>query len=323
MISIEADEEPDFNWNARLLNSTHGTIYQTKEIADYFETMHQTRNIFLKFTNENGKIVGQLLLSIYSRFDKKGKVGRILEKIPGQKNLIYRWSYGPVVFDPAFNDEICTALQDFLISRNCMVLGYEHPLTGRMLSALVDPFKIKLWGTFLIDLSLTKEVLWNKLDKHAARKNIERSKKKGVYIREIDESALKSYHEILQETKRKAGVDFELSDLQIMWNKLHSVGFTGFLAFRDEMAVGGIMVSSFNKYINEWGVARTEIDTTARLYSQDLLKWKIIEWGVDNKFRYYDLTGVNPDSTDEKETGIFRYKEKWGGNFIKYNQIVL
>lgn len=323
MISVEADDEPDSDWNARLLNSPHGTIYQTKEIAAYLETVLHSRNIFLKFTDQSGKIVGQIMLSAYSRFDKKGKVGSILEKIPSQKNLIYRWSYGPVVFDPAFNNETYKALRDFLISRNCRVLGYIHPLTGGILSSLAEPFKIKLWGTFLIDLSLTKEVLWNKMDKHAARKNIERSKKRGVHIKEIDRSTLEAYHEILQETKGKAGVNMKLSDLQIMWDKLRPVGFTGFLAFENERPVGGIMVSFFNKYVNEWGVARSQRDTSAKLYSQDLLKWRIIEWSIDNKFRYYDLTGVNPDSVDEKEAGIFRYKEKWGGDFVKYNQITL
>ncbi|HSD05586.1 MAG TPA: hypothetical protein VLB45_07565, partial [Nitrosopumilaceae archaeon] len=186
MISIEADEKPDSNWNLRLLNSPHGTIYQTKEIAAYLETVLRSKNIFLKFVNERGKIVGQLLLSTYSRFDKKGKVGRILKKIPGQKNLIYRWSYGPVIFDSSVNNEVCAALHDFLILRNCRVLGYEHPLAGGSLSVLGKPFKIRPWATFLIDLSLNKEILWKNMDKHAARKNIERSRSRGVYVKEID-----------------------------------------------------------------------------------------------------------------------------------------
>ena len=30
-----------------------------------------------------------------------------------------------------------------------------------------------------------------------------------------------------------------------------------------------------------------EFDYTNKLYSQDLIKWKIIEWGITNKFHYY------------------------------------
>ena len=37
MITIEYLSEPDLNWNKRLLDSKYGTIYQTKEITQYFE----------------------------------------------------------------------------------------------------------------------------------------------------------------------------------------------------------------------------------------------------------------------------------------------
>ena len=82
------------------------------------------------------------------------------------------------------------------------------------------------------------------------------------------------------------------------------------------------MASSFNGYVNEWGVARTALDTKEKFYAQDLLKWSIIRWGIDNKFRFYDLSGVNPTPTDSKEEGILRYKRKWGGKNIFYNQII-
>ena len=74
------------------------------------------------------------------------------------------------------------------------------------------------------------------------------------------------------------------------------------------------MTSEYD-YINI--IARTTIDTEEKLYSQDLMKWKIIEWGIENKQKYFDLTGFNPNPISEKEKGILRYKKKWGGK--KYN----
>ena len=73
------------------------------------------------------------------------------------------------------------------------------------------------------------------------------------------------------------------------------------------------MFSFFNKYINEWGVARSHIDTDQKLYSQDLINWKIIEWGIDNNMNWYDLTGFNPNPISKEEEGLLRYKKKWGG----------
>ena len=323
MISVENTNEPDSNWNKRLIDSKLGTIYQTQEYGLYTNSTLGWQTDYLKFVNQKGEIVGQLMLSIYSRFTKKGNVGKILKKITGQKNKIYRWVYGPIIFDSIYNDEICKSIRDFLIPKNCRIIGYEHPLSGCTLSSIGNPFQIKQWGTFLINLSEKPEILWGKLDKHSARKNIERSQKRGVEIKEMNRSDLALYQEILSKTKKKVGSTVYLPELEILWDTLHSIGLTGFLAYKDEIPVGGIIISSFNRYVNEWGIARSEKDTIEKLYSQDLLKWKIIEWGIDNKFRYYDLTGVNPDSTDEKEAGIFRYKEKWGGNFIKYTRIVL
>ena len=89
-----------------------------------------------------------------------------------------------------------------------------------------------------------------------------------------------------------------------------------FLAYYEGKPVGGLGVSSFNNFINEWGVGRSEIDFSKKLYAQDLIKWKIIEWGKENKLNYFDLSGVNPIPSNSKEEGIFRYKKKWGGKQV-------
>ena len=68
-------------------------------------------------------------------------------------------------------------------------------------------------------------------------------------------------------------------------------------------------------------MARSSEDYVKKLYSQDLIKWKIIEWGVQRKMNYYDLAGANPNPTSEKEKGILRYKRKWGGKRYDYNII--
>ena len=48
------------------------------------------------------------------------------------------------------------------------------------------------------------------------------------------------------------------------------------------------------------------------LFSQDLIKWKIIEWGIDNKMNFYDLAGHNPNPITPKEVGIKQFKKKMG-----------
>jgi len=55
-----------------------------------------------------------------------------------------------------------------------------------------------------------------------------------------------------------------------------------------------------------------------KLYSQDLIKWKIIEWGIENKMNWFDFAGANPKPQNQKEEGILRYKKKWGGKQYQY-----
>jgi len=93
------------------------------------------------------------------------------------------------------------------------------------------------------------------------------------------------------------------------------------LARKDGKPIGGLLFSFLNKYIIEAGVARSKYDSINKLYSQDLIKWKIVEWGIHNKMKYYDLAGVNPNPTSEKEKGILRYKKKWGGQRHEYFNI--
>lgn len=322
MISIDINDTPDENWNSRLLNSKFGTIFHSKEFASYTENALDWQSNYLKFINEKGSIIGQVLLSQYYRFKTKGHLGKIIKIIPSIKKSVYRWNYGPIIFDSQYKDQIISVFCDFLLSKKCMIFGSEHPLEPRIFSRVTKPFNIISWNTFLIDLSHELDDIWEKMDKHSARKNVERSEKKGVYVKEIKKSDLFHIHK-LREDKINQKPLVDLSVLELHWDKLRPAGWTGFLAFENEIPVGSIMTSFFNGYINESGIARSGRDLDAKLYAQDLLKWKIIEWGVKNKYRFYDLTGANPKLKNEKEKGIFRYKKKWGGDLVKYNLIEL
>ena len=322
MVSIEISDVADSQWNKRLIDSSLGSIHQTNEFAIYTQKVQKRKPLFLKFLNDNGKIIGQLLFFEYSRFEKKGVSGKILKNFSGFKANIYRWKFGPIIFEKNYEGEICSLLYEFLISKKSRVIGTESQLLGGSLEMLKKPFKIQEWATFLIDLSEDEDILWKKMDKHSAQNNIKRSEKRGVSIKEISENDLPIFHSMVQQTK---GLNYKvtISEVQTMWQNLHKIGLTGFLAYENEIPVGGIIVSSFNGYINEFGIARTTRDFVEKLYSQDLLKWHVIKWGKNRNLRYYDLTGVNPYPKDEKEKGIFRYKKKWGGNLITYNRVTL
>ena len=40
--------------------------------------------------------------------------------------------------------------------------------------------------------------------------------------------------------------------------------------------------------------------------------------GCENKCRYYDLSGVEIHNLSQKEAGIYKNKQKWGGELVMY-----
>ena len=327
MISCEVNDIADPRWNKRLLDASLGSIHKTNEFAMFTKEVFNRKPQFLQFLIPNGEIVGQLLLFEYPRFKKNEISKKFITKITGKEDKILRWKYGPIIFKPNLVDDICESLYGFCAKQKkqqkTIVIGTEFPLLAESLKNFEKPFIKNTWATFLINLSENLEVIWEKMDKHSAQKNIKRSENRGVTISEITEKDLITIFDLIKKYKEetKTNTEEKVEDVKKMWHYLHNIGMHGFLAFYDNEPIGGIMASSFNGYINEFGVARTPKDSENKLYSQDLLKWHIIKWGKSQNLKYYDLTGVNPNPSNQKEKGIYRYKQKWGGKLVNYNQI--
>ncbi len=321
-VTLDTQNNADENWNERLLLSDLGTIYQTKEYAEYARRRLNWEPLFIRFLNGNGELVGQLLLFKYSRIAKAAKqssMRKLLSKVGKGVLPEYRWVYGPVILQRDYRDDIYQKLGELLLQMKGRINGSVHPLDSKPSALDNMGFHRENWGTFLIDLKFSKEKLWSLLDKKSARKNVERSKERGVTVREITDNDLGVYFKLQSEIRSMLNLqEYQYEDVTEAWKLLKHVGFTGFLAYQDDRPLSGLLVSTFNGYLNEWGVGRSKYDVDNNLYSQDLIKWNIIEWGHKNGYRYYDLTGVNPKPTDEKEGGIFRYKQKWGGKLVYY-----
>ncbi len=318
MISLTIEEKADADWNTRLLGSKQGTIYQTKEFSDYLHTTTQ-EPIFLKFLGSKGEIVGQLLISKKIR-TKLEKFSKIVGGIKRGKNYVIKWSYGPIIFDDTKSTEIYDKLVEYFKSRNPHVNGTIHPFSPPVSKNFKNFFEIKEWCTFILDLQKNKDEIHKNIDKHSARKNIDRAIKRGVVIEEINEQKnLKEYNDLINEKKKEMNSDvISFKERKNHFHFLSKVGYHGFLAKIDNNPISGLFFSHFNKYMIESGLARSSIDYEKKLYSQDLIKWKIIEWGIENNMNWFDFAGANPNPINQKEAGILRYKKKWGGKQYPY-----
>ena len=322
MISIIESLEPDSKWNDRLIDSNFATIYQTKEIATIYSKQHLFPK-YLTFLNNSGKIIAQLLVFESKRFEKKKFLSKLLRNFPNIKKSTYTWRYGPIIFDIENSAEIFLQLGKFLKEKNCKVSGVTHPFLQDNISKIGNNFTLKLWSTYVIDLSKSKDILYKNIRKNSGRKNIERSIERGVIIEQINDKSLHDYYELKNQMIDESGVGIRVSfsDLQERWNLLKPLGYSGFITKHNDEVIGGLFFSFMNNHIIEGGLIRSKQDSEKKLYSQDLIKWKIIEWGLNHKMNYYNLAGFNPAPLNQKEQGILRYKQKWGG--VKQNYIII
>lgn len=300
----ELTDEPPKRWNEFLQEIPQGNIMNTLEYGKYSRLEDFTPK-YCRILDENDKIVLQVILYEYQY--ESTKIPKQLSKFFKKNDIRYRWNYGPSSQSNEATNEFFT----FLKKTKKKFFGTTHPL-----STIQDiPFKKEHWATFLINLKNSKEEIYKKIDKHSGRKNIERAIKRKVEIIEMTKKDLPEYVNILNQTRHsydRAETSNEL--INGFWKILKPAGLGGFVARKDDKMIGALVFSFFNKFLNEWGVARSTEDFSKKLYSQDLIKWKIIEWGIEHKMHWYDFTGHNPNPKISKEKGILRYKKKWGGN---------
>jgi lipid II:glycine glycyltransferase (peptidoglycan interpeptide bridge formation enzyme) len=320
MISTHITTKENNSWNERMLGTGLGTIFQSYERSEFFKKAN-SEYYFLKFLNQD-KVIGQMLIQILDRFSQNNIKSRFFSKSPFLKKKICSWAYGPIIFDKMYTDEIFNELKKFLDKENYIPSGWMHPLF-KIEKLELSKFQLKRWGTFLIDLSKSKETIYKNIERNSGRKNIQRSIKRGVVIEEITDNNLHEYFQIRNDYREEQGhgeANFER--FAYKWKKYQPLGYSGFIAKKDKIPIGGLVFSFTDGHIIESGVARSKIDAKENLYSQDLIKWNIIEWGIKNKMKYYNLTGFNPNPESPKEEGIFRYKKKWGGERVQYYRIV-
>jgi len=172
------------------------------------------------------------------------------------------------------------------------------------------------YKTVIIDLTLSEMDILKKADKHSVRKNIERSEKRGVIVKNIanDVSAFYKYAKMLYQSRMRLGI--ETRTIEQIYNEISALtthkDYTAFMAFWNGIPIGAIGCRISNKRITEQGLARTLLNDAQKLYCVDLLRWHLILYGKKMACTEYDLGGIS--DMIAKEINISRNKMKWNGN---------
>jgi len=177
-------------------------------------------------------------------------------------------------------------------------------------------------GTILVSLTDNKDILWKNI-KNKTRKNIGRLNNK-IEISEINNKMdLNLFYELYLEMAERSRIGiYPLSFFIDLFEQFYSLNFVKiFLAKYNDVPVGADIVLTFNNCITLYFTVDSNFSRKNKIYVGDFLKWHIIKWGYENGYEYFDLNGVELykiKKGNKKALSIYRFKSKWGGKLITF-----
>ena len=164
-----------------------------------------------------------------------------------------------------------------------------------------------------VDLSRGAEDLWRRIYGNK-RRNINKAVSRGVEFTESSsfEDIVKFYDLYLDLAQRHKYVPPPLSWFQAMWNSRSQEDSSKvFFARWRGNNVSSVFATIHAKtiYALGWGYLGTDLEVRPN----DLLHWKIMEWGAKRGFLRYHMGDVHLE-TDSSEGGTWRWKKEWNGD---------
>lgn len=189
-----------------------------------------------------------------------------------------------------------------------------------------DTTKVSNWGTYIIDLeNKTYEEVYASF-KRQAKRPIKNAKEQGIYVEKLKLDNIEQYANWLIENQQETGKAYKV-DVNIMkkeFNTFNKENYTYeiFVAYKDNMILGSLGIWGYRNYVSEFGSYQSRYAKENKLYAQDIIKDKIIQYAIENNIWFYDLAGFNPSpESSKKENAIRNFKEKFQGREFIYKTI--
>lgn len=330
--SIEKIE--DLSWNDALGAAPGARVQQTIQGAQIRWEMDGQFPYFLR-AQRVGELVGQLYLHRGFVHPDLIQWSHHLLKTPFLHRLwgVLSWFGGPVIFAQDCYEEVLRAFLNEVES-----LTERHGITavkgatpafygGDIDWELVDSvfadyaYEMQERATIILDVNGDLDALWQGLTKEA-RQKVRKAERQEVQIFEDNtEDGLNRYYSVRLENARRNGLrppskeSILASEPIYMRHGLAKL----FLAEHEGQTVAGQLLVVFNGNVQLGGICYSDRARQLRLSANDLLQWELIKWANTMGHRRIDWAGFSLEPTSEKEAGINRFKEKWGGQVVRYH----
>lgn len=313
-------------WNGSLEKNSSSMIYQTTKWQELYETIYDSKPIFITIRDQSKTIVGQLACLIHK--EVFWQHANIISRALGKKlklGTVLWWYHGPIIHDYKNKKQILEIILnslDEVVTKNnvVMIRGISSPLEQRNFDLDFEKFgyNIKPRLTFVIDLTQNIDDLYNSLKKDT-RYYIRKSEKEGFEFDIADEKTVFDKFQELKNLSKKPDDKKILKNpkfFNMHWEILRNSGFENLLVARKNSEIEGIILTlNFNRNLIQHALANSpKFDLVGTF-----LTWNTIKWAKRMNYLTFDFAGVDPEPKTAKEKGIYFYAEKFGGEKIHYS----
>lgn len=309
---------------------------QSETWARILRGVTAAKSFFLEARRPDGELAGQLLCFVQKPFSRaRRRPLQAMEAVARFAPTALHWLDGPVFHGEGDHGTTVAALLDAvgaLVREHCVdtVSGSMSAATSQIVrdSAVRAEFirrgySANSWATLLVDLTSSEEVLWRSID-HSVRKGIKKCERLGLRVREIGglEDFMRSFYQPYRSTEEAYGRAVNPSYFsEVTLREDHDRYYRHFVAENlDGTVLATLGMYLFNGVATEVASALTPVAYRQKLPAQDILHWELFRSAKAAGCQIFNLAGVSPNPQNEKEVGIRRFKEKWGGRYVEYDK---
>jgi lipid II:glycine glycyltransferase (peptidoglycan interpeptide bridge formation enzyme) len=331
VLSPSCEEE----WDKYLLKNKYADFLQSFCWAQLLKAVYGFKSVFLKVQDE-GSPVAYFLFHEEFPYIRSKKMGYRLLNLFGKSFTKYIDAIGgPVILDYGKTEEIISEVLEWLdeyskknhIQRISLTpFRYnENYANNPAIESIFEGFgySTKKWATYLIDLEQDEESLWMCIE-HSARKALKQVMRTNLAVKRTEnykeyiEKFVKPYNKMETEMGR---TEFPVWLVEKTRNiNLKDKYYHYFYAEIDGKILGVLGMYVYNGYATEIMSSTSKYAYENKIYAQDLLHWEMFKFAKKLGCHTFDMAGVNPNPVDPKEKGIHRFKKKWGGRYVEFNQ---
>ena len=299
-------------WGEFVYKHPHGTIFQTPEMRDVYARTKNYEPITLATVDDGGEILA-LMQAVVIR-----EMGGFLGSFSARSVV----QGGPLFVDGEVGREGVSSLMNAyngIVHKRVIYTEIRNIYDMSEFMTLFDRagYVYEDHLNYLVDLDRPEEEIWRSIHR-SMKKNIKRSQKEGVTIREVvDRSHIKKIYGFLEDVYHNAKIPFEdISHFEAIFDILVSGGIAAFhLAEHDGEYIGGRVTLIYKGVLYAYSVGVPS--KYKRLYPNALLNWELMRWGVGNDCHTFDFGGAGkPD----KEYGVREFKRQFGGKLVNYGR---